>query len=267
MSERVGQRFEVIKTALLSLLYPLVGVVVAVEDNSLMLGEHVSDERTHGCIDIFSALELYVELAELLGNHCVEHVVGAADVESRTESAELKLVAGECKRRCAVSVGGVLLEVGKHLNACFHSLLAVADIVLAVDDCLYHFAEVVAEINRHNSGRCLVSAESVVVARGGYGGPEQILVFVDSLYDSREEKLEGDVVLGVLTGTEEVLAEVCAERPVVVLTRAVNAGKGLFVEQAYQTVLFGGFLHDLHCQLVVVVSDIRGCKDGSELVL
>ena len=36
--ERVRQGFEVVKAALLSLLYPLVGVVVAVEDNALMLG-------------------------------------------------------------------------------------------------------------------------------------------------------------------------------------------------------------------------------------
>ena len=163
----------------------------------------------------------------------------------------------------AVAVGGVLLEVGEHLNACFHSLLAVAHIVLAVDDSLYHLAEVISEVNGHDCGRRLVSAESVVVARGSYGSSEQILILVDSLYDSREEKLEGDVVLGVLTGTEEVLAEVCAERPVVVLARAVNAREGFLVEQADKAVLFGGFLHDLHCQLVVVVSDIRGCKDGS----
>ena len=139
----------------------------------------------------------------------------------------------------------------------------MAHIVLAVDDSLYHLAEVIAEVNGHDSGRSLVSAESVVVARGSYGSPEQILVLVDSLNDRREEKLEGNVVLGVFSGAEQVLAEVCAERPVVVLARAVDAGEGLLVEQADKAVLFGGFLHDLHCQLVVVVSDIRGCKDGS----
>ena len=182
-------------------------------------------------------------------------------------SAELKLVAREGKRRCAVAVGGVLLEVGEHLNAGLHLLLAVAHIVLPVDNRLYHLAEVVTEINRHDCGRSLIGAESVVIARGCYGSSEQILVLVDSLNDRREEELEGDVVLGVLSGAEEVLAGICAERPVVMLARAVNAREGLLVEQADEAVLFGGFLHNLHCQLVVVVRDIRGCKDGSELVL
>ena len=51
------------------------------------------------------------------------------------------------------------------------------------------------------------------------------------------------------------------------LARAVDAREGLLVQQADQTVLFGGFLHDLHGQLVVVVGDVGGGEDRRQLVL
>jgi len=47
------------------------------------------------------------------------------------------------------------------------------------------------------------------------------------------------------------------------LAGAVDALKGLFVEEARQTVFLGGFPHDLHDELVVVTGDIYGFKDRS----
>ena len=101
-----------------------------------------------------------------------------------------------------------------------------------------------------------MSAETVVVAGGGYCGAEEVLILVDRLDDGGEEELEGEVILGVLARREKVLAGICGERPVVVLAGAVDAREGLFVQQADQTVLFGDLLHDLHGQLVVIVGDI-----------
>ena len=51
------------------------------------------------------------------------------------------------------------------------------------------------------------------------------------------------------------------------LAGAVDTCEGLFVEQTHQTMLCSHLLHDLHGQLVVVGSDIRGSIDGSQLVL
>ena len=76
-----------------------------------------------------------------------------------------------------------------------------------------------------------------------------------------------EIVLGVLSGRKQVLARIGRERPVVMLARAVDARKRLLVQQADQTVLLSGFLHDFHGQLVVVVGNIGGCKDRRQLVL
>ena len=51
------------------------------------------------------------------------------------------------------------------------------------------------------------------------------------------------------------------------LAGAVDAGKGFFVEQAYQTVALGHGLHQLHSQLVVVAGGIGIGIHRSQLML
>ena len=99
-----------------------------------MSGEGFLDERLECRLKILGILESLVELTELLGDHSVEHVVGAGNVQRGTKSAELKLVARESERRCAVTVGIILLEVSQHVNSGVHTLLAVALVVVAVDN-------------------------------------------------------------------------------------------------------------------------------------
>ena len=84
----------------------------------------------------------------------------------------------------------------------------MAAVLLALDNAFNESAEVVAEIHRNDSRRSLVSAESVVVACGSYGDTEQILILVNRLYDSCEEELELQVILGILAGIEKILAGV-----------------------------------------------------------
>ena len=66
----------------------------------------------------------------------------------------------------------------------------------------------------------------------------------------KQQKLR--VLLGRIPGLQQVGAGVGAQGPVVVLAAAVDARKGLFVEQADQAVALGHYLHDLHSQLVLV---------------
>ena len=51
------------------------------------------------------------------------------------------------------------------------------------------------------------------------------------------------------------------------LAGAVDAGKGLFMEQADHVVPSGDLFHDLHCQLVVVAGGVGIGVDGRGLVL
>ena len=51
------------------------------------------------------------------------------------------------------------------------------------------------------------------------------------------------------------------------LAGAVDTGKGLFIQKAYQIVLFCDLFHDLHGELVVVAGCVGVCIDGGHLVL
>ncbi len=73
--------------------------------------------------------------------------------------------------------------------------------------------------------------------------------------------------IGRVAGSQQVHAGIGGHGPVVVLAGAVDAGEGLFVQQAHQTVPGGHLLHDLHGQLVVVGGDVGSGIDGRQLVL
>ena len=66
---------------------------------------------------------------------------------------------------------------------------------------------------------------------------------------------------GVLPGPIQADAGVGAQRPVVVLARAVDAFEGLFVQQDTETVLAADFTHQRHDQQVVVVGEVAFLED------
>ena len=107
----------------------------------------------------------------------------------------------------------------------------------------------------------------MVVAGAGHRDAQQILVLIHALDDSRQKQQELGVFLRLLAGVQQVLARVGGEGPVVVFAAAVNALKGLFVQQAHQAVLGGHVLHGFHGQLVVVGGHVGGGEDGRQLVL
>ena len=67
-----------------------------------------------------------------------------------------------------------------------------------------------------------------------------------------QHEQELQVVLGIVAGIQQVLTQIGADGPVVVLTGAVDPCIGLLVQQADQTVAGGHPLHGLHSQLVLV---------------
>ena len=72
---------------------------------------------------------------------------------------------------------------------------------------------------------------------------------------------------GVSPGSSRLMPGVGAERPVVVLARAVDAGERLLVQQADQPVAARDVLQDLHAQLLVVGADVGVLEHRRELVL
>ena len=110
-------------------------------------------------------------------------------------------------------------------------------------------------------------AETVIVPGIRNGQPQQILMIVHCLDDRRQHQQELRVFPRGIARLEQVDARVCAQRPVIVLSGAVHACKGLFVQQARQTVPRRHHLHDLHRQLVVVRGDVPLGEDRGKLVL
>ena len=102
----------------------------------------------------------------------------------------------------------------------------------------------------------------MVVSGRRNGGSQQPLIVVHRLNDRRKEQQELGVFVGSLAGGEQVDAGIGGERPVVVLTAAVDAGEGLLVEQAHHAMLGCHPLHDLHGQLVLVGGAVGGGIKG-----
>ena len=109
--------------------------------------------------------------------------------------------------------------------------------------------------------------QTVVIARACCRQAQQILILVDCLDDSGQEQQELCVGRRGVARLEQVLAAIGRDRPVIVLTRTVDALKRLFVQQADEAVTVSDALHDLHGQLVVVDRNVGGLKDRSHLVL
>ena len=89
----------------------------------------------------------------------------------------------------------------------------------------------------------------------------------DSLQCLHDEHHEAQVLLGRLAGSVQQHACVGGETPVVVLARAVDAGKRLLVQQHAETVVACHALHQLHQQHIVVHGQVAFFVDGGQLKL
>ena len=262
----VDQRLQVQQPAAFSLVDPLVGVAVAVEDDARMFGQRGAHPAVGGLVEVGGAFHGLAEALQRLRHDRVQDRVRVGQVHLRARHAELELVAGERKRAGAVAVGVVALEARQHFHAEVHVHRVGAVVVFAGDDGVDHAAELVAEEDGDDRRRCLVRAEAMVVAGGRDRDAQQVLVVVDRLHDRGEEHEESQVARRRLARVEQVLG-VGRDRPVVVLARAVDAFEGLLVLQADEAVVRGDRAHELHRQQVVVDRHVRNREHRRELVL
>ena len=70
-----------------------------------------------------------------------------------------------------------------------------------------------------------------------------------------------------VTGLQKVVAGIGKHGPVIMLTAAVHAGKGLFGQQAMQPVTAGNLFHNLHGQLIMITGNIDNRKDRRHFML
>ena len=90
---------------------------------------------------------------------------------------------------------------------------------------------------------------------------------INRCYDVGNECHELEIRLRSLTRREQIDALIRAERPVVVLTRTVDALERLLVQQYAERVATCNLLHQDQQQLVVVVGEVHFLVDGCQLEL
>ena len=254
------------QTTLCGFGLPLGGVAVAVEDDAAMVADGALDQSDGGAGEVLCALQLVGIALQLLGDGGVQDGVAVAQVLSGAGHTELELVAGKGKGRSTVAVGGVLAELGQDVHAEVHLHLDGTGIRRIGRDGVDDGFQLLAHEDGDDGRRCLVGAQTVIVAGGRDGGTEQVGVLIHGLDDGGEEDKELQVLHRGVTGVQQVLVR-GAHGPVVVLAAAVDAFEGLLMLQTDQTVLRSDLLHQLHGQQVVVDGDIGGVEDGGQLML
>ena len=267
MRQRLGGVFQVAEASPFCLFRPFGRIVVAVEDDALVLADGAHHERVQRRRKVGGGFQLVGELPQGIRHDGVDDDVRPRQREGRADHAELELVARKGEGRGAVAVRRVLGDDGQRIDAQLHHLAVGARVRLFLFERGEDGFQLFAYKHGDDGGRRFVGAQAVVVARAGHGKAQKILMVVDRLDDRHQKQHELAVFGGRFAGVEQVEPRIRAHRPVVVLARTVDALKGLFVQQAHQAVAARHFLHDLHHQLVLVGGYVDGGEDGRQFVL
>ena len=236
LRQRVDRVLQVQQLALAGFLLPLRRVVVAVEDDPLVLLDDLGEELADGLVQVLALgrrrLELVGDRVERIGHRRVQHHVREGDALPRRHGAELELVAGERERAGAVAIARVARQLRQHADAEVLNAALLGGLGAALLDLLEDVGEHLAEEDRQNRRRRLVRAKTMIVAGAGDAGAQQSLPAIDGAKHGRAEHQELHVVVRRIAGAEQVVAELVGQRPVIVLARSVDAGKRLLVQQA-----------------------------------
>ena len=130
-----------------------------------------------------------------------------------------------------------------------------------------HVFQLLSHENGNNGRRRLVGAQPLVVAHVGGGLPQQIRVLVHRLQNAGQHQQKLNVFMGRFAGVQQVDAVVGNQGPVVVLAGAVDAGEGLFMEQAGHAVTAGYLFQRLHNNLIVVRRQVGLVVNRGQLML
>ena len=129
------------------------------------------------------------------------------------------------------------------------------------------FAELLAKERRDDGRRCLIGSQTMCVGGTHDAGLDKSVVLIHTHQCFHDEGHKAQVVYRGLTGSVQQYAGIGREAPVVVLSRTVDACKGLFVQQGSESVLACHLLHQQHQQHVVIYCQVGFLKDRSHLEL
>ena len=210
-------------------MFPFTAVTVAVEDDALVVADGALHQFDNGGVEILRILQLVGIAFQLFGNCGVQHDVCVSDAHGASRHAEFEFIAGERERRGAVAVGRILGERGQDIHTQLHARFGRGNVVRAGGDGFNDGFQLLAHKNRDDGRRRFIGAQTMVVARGGDGHTEQVLILVHSLDYGREEQQELQVFHGRFAWVQQIFRG-CGDAPVVVLAAAVHAVEGFFMQ-------------------------------------
>ena len=259
---------DVREPAFCGFFHPFVGVAVAVEDDLLVFLHNLLQQVLQFFVELVSrhALHLVGDDVEGFGNDGVQDDVRFGAALAGTRCAEFELVAGECERRSAVTVGSVAGERRERIGAELEGACLLAGLRIALFELVDDVGKLVAEVHGDDCRRSFVGTETVVVTGASDSHAEQVGVGIDCVNHGAERGEEDGILVWILARIEEVRLSI-VHGPVVVLAGTVDASERLFVQQAYESVAFGDLaehFHDLH---VVVAGEVHFFEHRSKFEL
>jgi hypothetical protein len=117
------------------------------------------------------------------------------------------------------------------------------------------------------AGGASLAPKAVVVGGGGHGGAQQRPILVQGADGGGTEHQELGVGVRGIARIKQAAQLGIADGVVEVLARAVDAGKGLLVQQADHAVALGHAAQGGHHQLVVVGGQVALLIDGGDFEL
>ena len=263
------KRPQVRKPSLCSLLYPLFGVAVSVEQDPLVICQHLLQDLPESVLSVMlrNFLQCVTDRLQHICDRRVQNDVRVRDRQGRSGHTEFEFVSGKCERGRPVPVRRIPCDMRQDGCTRAHLRLPLSFEGHTFLQSVQYKRELLPEENGNDCRRSLISSQSVIVPGCGDGNTENLCVLIDRRDDRDQEGQEGEVVTGMLSRVQEVDARIRLDRPVVMLAGSVNSLEGLLMEQAGESMLVRHLLHHLHGQLVVVDRDVRCLKDRCQLML
>ena len=135
------------------------------------------------------------------------------------------------------------------------------------DQLIQDILKLLSKEYRYNCRWSLICSKSVIISRISCRFSEQICMYINRFHNAGKYKKELCILMRCLTWFEKIDSIICSNRPVVVLTGSVNSCERFLVKQTFQPMLTSYSLQCLHCQLILIYSDISFCINRSQLML
>ena len=232
-----------------------------------MVPHSLSYQGVDRLAEILRSLEPVRVICQRVSHGAVEYHIRESEAAHRTRHPEFEFVSGESERRRAVPVRVVSPEARDHPGPQLHQHIPAFFIRNVLFDRFQHLGEFISEEYGDYCRRSLARPESVIISGRGDRYPQKILIIIHGFDHRAQKQQELRVIVRGVAGSQQVIASVGREGPVVVFSASVDSVKRLLMQKGSKAVPLRNLFDHLHHQLVLVDGDIYFCIYAGELML